>query len=108
MIPYLYTMNYHASHDGQPLIRPMYYLEPEQPEAYEVPNEYYFGTELVVCPITEPTDKAAGTACVKAWIPEGKWYDIFSGLKYDGGRMLELTGRWRIFRYWQRKVQLFR
>ena len=64
MIPYLYTMNYHASHDGQPLIRPMYYLEPEQPEAYEVPNEYYFGTELVVCPITEPTDKAAGTACV--------------------------------------------
>lgn len=90
MIPYLYTMNYHASHDGQPLIRPMYYLEPEQPEAYEVPNEYYFGTELVVCPITEPTDKAAGTAYVKAWIPEGKWYDIFSGLKYDGGRMLEL------------------
>lgn len=90
MIPYLYTMNYHASHDGQPLIRPMYYLEPEQPEAYEVPNEYYFGTELVVCLITEPTDKAAGTACVKAWIPEGKWYDIFSGLKYDGGRMLEL------------------
>lgn len=90
MIPYLYTMNYHASHDGQPLIRPMYYLEPEQPEAYEVPNEYYFGTELVVCPITEPTDKAAGTACVKAWIPEGKWYDIFSGLKYDGERMLEL------------------
>lgn len=90
MIPYLYTMNYHASHDGQPLIRPMYYLEPEQPEAYEVPNEYYFGTELVVCPITEPTDKAAGTACVKAWIPGGKWYDIFSGLKYDGGRMLEL------------------
>ena len=90
MIPYLYTMNYHASHDGPPLIRPMYYLEPEQPEAYEVPNEYYFGTELVVCPITEPTDKAAGTACVKAWIPEGKWYDIFSGLKYDGGRMLEL------------------
>lgn len=90
MIPYLYTMNYHASHDGQPLIRSMYYLEPEQPEAYEVPNEYYFGTELVVCPITEPTDKAAGTACVKAWIPEGKWYDIFSGLKYDGGRMLEL------------------
>lgn len=90
MIPYLYTMNYHASHDGQPLIRPMYYLEPEQPEAYEVPNEYYFGTELVVCPITEPTDKAAGTACVKARIPEGKWYDIFSGLKYDGGRMLEL------------------
>lgn len=90
MIPYLYTMNYHASHDGQPLIRPMYYLEPEQPEAYEVPNEYYFGTELVVCPITEPMDKATGTACVKAWIPEGKWYDIFSGLKYDGGRMLEL------------------
>ena len=90
LIPYLYTMNEQASRLGQPLVRPLYYLEPEQPEAYEAPNEYYFGTELLVCPITKPMDKAAGAAPFAAWLPAGRWYDLFSGFAYDGGRRLAL------------------
>lgn len=90
LVPYLYTMNYYASCEGQPLIRPMYYLEPERPEAYEVPNEYYFGTELIACPITKPMDKKAKAASFEAWIPAGKWFDLFSGRVYDGGRRLTL------------------
>ncbi|MGN1192228.1 MAG: TIM-barrel domain-containing protein [Dorea sp.] len=90
LIPYLYTMNYYASHDGQPLIRPMYYLEPEQRETYEVPNEYYYGTELIACPITKPMDKQAQAAEFKAWIPEGLWFDFFNGMLYHGGRTLTL------------------
>lgn len=90
LIPYLYTMNYYASRKGQPLLRPLYYLEPEQPETYEVPNEYYFGTELLVCPITKPISKHAGAASFEAWLPEGVWFDIFNGRIYDGGRKLIL------------------
>ena len=56
MVPYLYTMNRYASRDGQPLVRPMYWLEPEREETYDVPNEYYFGTELIAAPITDPAD----------------------------------------------------
>ena len=47
LVPYLYTMNRYASRDGQPLVRPMYWLEPEREETYHVPNEYYFGTCLL-------------------------------------------------------------
>lgn len=90
LVPYLYTMNYLAYSEGQPLIRPMYYLEPEQSEAYEVPNEYYFGTEMIACPITKPMDKKAKAAPFEAWIPEGKWFDIFNGMVYNGGRKLTL------------------
>lgn len=90
LIPYLYTMNRHASREGQPLVRPMYYLEPEQKEAYEVPNEYYFGTELIACPITKPVDKKAAAASFTAWLPKGIWYDIFNGRIYEGGRKLSL------------------
>ena len=90
LVPYLYTMNYYASRKGQPLIRPMYYLEPERAEAYEVPNEYYFGTQLIACPITAPMDKKAGAAAFEAWLPEGKWFDLFNGRVYDGGRKLRL------------------
>ena len=92
LVPYLYTMNRLASQEGQPLVRPMYYLEPEQPEAYEVPNEYYFGTQLIACPITRPMDKKAGAASFEAWLPAGKWFDLFNGRVYDGGRKLIL---WR-------------
>ena len=92
MIPYLYTMNRRAHVDDLPLIQPMYYMEPEQREAYEVPNEYYFGSELLVSPITEPQDKTARAAKVTTWLPEGLWADFFNGIVYHGGRLFNL---WR-------------
>lgn len=90
LIPYLYTMNRYASVDGLPLVRPLYYHHPEQPEAYGVANQYYFGTELMACPITSPVDRRTGMAEFTAWLPEGRWYDLFSGRGYDGSRSLTL------------------
>ncbi|TYA11766.1 DUF4968 domain-containing protein [Paenibacillus faecis] len=90
LVPYLYTMNRNASRNGLPLVRPLYYHEPEQPEAYEAPNQYYFGTELLVCPITGPVHRQTGVAGFKAWLPAGVWLDFFSGRRYDGGRRLTL------------------
>lgn len=90
LLPYLYTMNRYASREGLPLVRPMYYHNAERHEAYEVPNEYYFGTELIACPITQPADPKTGVAEFKAWLPEGVWIDFFNGSVYDGGRKLSL------------------
>ncbi|MBQ8813312.1 MAG: alpha-xylosidase [Lachnospiraceae bacterium] len=90
MLPYLYSMNVIAAREGQPLVRPMYYLNPEKREAYKVPNEFYFGTELLVCPITQKTDES-GMACFHAWLPEGKWIDIFNGRIYDGDRKITMV-----------------
>lgn len=92
LVPYLYTMNRRAHAEDLPLIQPMYYLEPDRKEAYEVCNEYYFGSELLVSPITEPQDKIARAGKAKTWLPEGMWADFFSGMVYQGGRMINL---WR-------------
>lgn len=92
LVPYLYTMNRFASRDDQPLIRPMYYLNPKRDEAYIVPNEYYFGTEFIVAPITEPADNKLLAAGTMVWLPEGLWFDFFTGLAYRGGRMFTM---WR-------------
>ena len=92
MIPYLYSMNRRASRENLPLIQPLYYAEPEREEAYNVPDEYYFGTELLVSPITSPMDHTAQAAKAKTWLPEGKWADFFTGTVYEGGRMVDL---WR-------------
>jgi alpha-glucosidase (family GH31 glycosyl hydrolase) len=92
LIPYLYSMNRRASREGEPLIQPLYYEEPYREEAYRIPNEYYFGTEMLCCPITTPLDKTARAASFRAWIPGGLWFDFFTGASYSGGRMLDL---WR-------------
>ena len=90
LIPYLYTANRRASFEGCPLVRPLYWEEPEQKEAYEFPNEYYFGSELLAAPITERMDLEADLAGVKAWIPDGIWFDYQNSRIYQGGKQMML------------------
>ena len=90
LIPYLYTMNKKFNKEGLPLVQPMYYHNPNNDEAYEVRNQYYFGTELIVCPITKPMNSKLGRAKVKAWLPEGTYIDMFNGLIYEGNRKINM------------------
>lgn len=78
MIPFLYSCCYRTHADGFALIEPLYYFWPECKEAYEAKEEYLFGGELLVVPVTSAALKD-GYARVKAWIPEGRWTDIFTG-----------------------------
>lgn len=86
LIPYLYTMNYLSHKESLPLIQPMYYHNPNDWNAYHVPNEYYFGTELIVAPITKPMSKELGVGKVDGWLPEGTYIDFFDGTIYEGNR----------------------
>jgi hypothetical protein len=86
LIPYLYTMNWRSHTQGETPVMPMYYVYPRCEEAYQVPTQYFFGSELIVCPITEPMDRTLMRAGVMAWLPEGLYFDLFNGLMYHGGR----------------------
>lgn len=91
LIPYLHTMNARAAEEGYPLIQPMYWEYPNRDEAYKVPNQYYFGTEMIVAPITSPQNTTTKTGKVKAWLPPGRYVDFFTGVVYDGDRFLWLN-----------------
>lgn len=90
MVPYLYTMNYRAWKDDQPLCQPMYYLAPDDFSSYQTPNQYLFGSQLLVAPVTTKRIPSVRLAKVKAWLPEGIWFDFFTGTVYEGGRKMEL------------------
>ena len=68
------------------MVQPMYYDHPDEPAAYACRNEFMFGTDLLVAPITSPADRETGLGRVRAWLPEGTWTDVFTGLTYTGGR----------------------
>lgn len=90
LLPYIYTMNYRTATEGRALAEPMYYHYPSCPEAYKVPNEYYFGSELIVAPITEPRNKKSLLAGTKVWLPKGRYTDIFTGRVYKGGKVYRM------------------
>lgn len=91
LIPYIFSMNYRCHKDGIVLCEPMYYSNPDDENAYEFPNQYMFGSELMVCPITSPQNEENGMGSVKAWIPDGEFTDIFTGQKYKGSQVLTLN-----------------
>jgi alpha-glucosidase (family GH31 glycosyl hydrolase) len=95
LLPYLYTMNVRAAIQGLPLIQPMYWGYPESEESYNVPNQYIFGTDLIVVPITTPQDPRSRRSQVLAWLPPGRHVDIFTGMVYDGDRHILLSRRLR-------------
>ena len=89
LFPYLYTMNYRSFKEQIPLMLPMYYTHPEAREAYRVKNQYCFGSELIVSPITKKADSESCLGYADVWLPEGKWIDWFNGYVYNGGKSFE-------------------
>lgn len=86
LIPYLYAEAYNYSRVGRPLIQPIYY---SYPEIYDEPiyrNEYYFGKELFIAPITNPKDPDMNRSIERIFLPKGIWYDFKTGKKYVGNK----------------------
>ena len=91
LIPYIYAMNYRSYNDGRALCEPMYYEYPELNESYEAKNEYFFGSELLVCPVTTKLDAKTKTAATKVWLPKGRWTNIFDGKIYKGNQTVYIN-----------------
>ena len=83
-------MNYRTYSKGIALCEPMYYSYPEREEAYSVRNEYFFGSELIAAPVTDPISPETNLSCAKVWLPEGRFTDIFTGRIYKGGRYYDM------------------
>ncbi len=92
LFPYIYTMNYRCHNELLPLVQPMYYSYPKCSAAYEVPNQFWFGSELMIAPITEPNGKCDRMGRVDVWLPKGDWFDFETGLHYYSkkGRKMEV------------------
>ncbi|MDR0994851.1 MAG: glycoside hydrolase family 31 protein [Tannerella sp.] len=90
LAPYIYTMARKTYDTGISLCRPMYYDYPEAKEAYstEFRDEYMFGDQLLIAPVTTPMKD--GYATVKVWLPAGNdWYEWSTGTLLKGGQTVE-------------------
>lgn len=87
LVPYIYTMARKDYDEAISLCRPMYYDYPISEEAYNFRNEYMFGDNILVAPITQPMNNRYST--LKVWLPKGKWYEWYTGTLLEGDQIIE-------------------
>jgi len=92
LIPYIYSMAWRNHVDGLPLITPMYYEHPEAEAAYRCPQQYRFGSELIAAPYTSPLDPDTRLSRQQVWLPDGDWFNFFTGDHYSGDRWITVYG----------------
>ena len=78
LFPYIYSMAHKASTTSLPLARSLSLMYEDNPEYDYVTNCYMFGDSLLVAVFD-----------MNVTLPEGKWYDYFTGKIYDGGRKIK-------------------
>jgi len=86
LVPYIYSEAFKYHKNGIPIVQPLYY---SNMEIYDDPifkNEYFFGKEFLISPITTKKDPVMNRVVHKFYLPKGTWFDFKTGKKFPGER----------------------
>lgn len=101
LMPYNYTIGYESTH-GLPMVRAMFLEFPQEQSAFTNDSQYQFlwGPHILVAPVYKEQNEKPD--CVRNGIylpnPEQVWIDMFTGVKYQGGKIWNnlTTPLWKI------------
>jgi len=79
LLPYFYTLFWEAATTGAPILRPLLYHFPNDLNTYTLYDQVLLGSSLMAAPIYRP-----GIEHRAVYIPQGTWYDWWSGECYEG------------------------
>jgi alpha-glucosidase (family GH31 glycosyl hydrolase) len=83
LVPYLTEQAARAVAAVEPLMRPLFFDAPADPEVWRHPLQWMLGDSLLVAPVT-----GEGDSTVEAYLPPGSWRDAFTGELLEGGRVV--------------------
>ncbi len=101
LLPYIYSDSWQVTDHQSTMMRALVMDFPKDKNALNINDEYMFGKEILVCPVTKPmyskivvrgndTTKVGDFSKVgsdEAYLPKGTyWIDFWSGEKYSGGQ----------------------
>ena len=84
MRPYTRQLFAAAHESGQPLVRGLFFDFPGDDEAANIADEYLFGPDLLIAPVTE-----SGVRSRKVYLPGGPettWMNLHDGNSHEGGQ----------------------
>ncbi|WP_443110653.1 glycoside hydrolase family 31 protein [Caloramator sp. mosi_1] len=83
LLPYLYDLFYQSENKGLPIMRPLFMHYMNDKNTYELNDEFLFGENILVAPILEQ-----GKNFRAVYLPEGVWYDYWTGERLEGKRLV--------------------
>ncbi len=83
LLPFLYTTLEEAHRTGVPVFRPLLLNYQDDPNTYNLDDEFMIGENLLVAPILKPDLTRR-----RVYLPAGTWYDYWTNQKYTGGTMI--------------------
>ena len=107
LLPYIYSLCGEATQASGSIMRPFVMDFPRDKKAIRVDNEYMFGRNLLVMPVTDSLytyyDTKARKGCtsvpnvakavknVKVYVPQGaKWYNFWTNEQHAGGQTVNM------------------
>lgn len=79
-VPYLYSAFVRYHQEGIPPFRALVMDYPEDPQTWAVDDQYMMGEGVLVAPVV------AGEHERDLYLPDGEWFDFWTGKKLDGKR----------------------
>ncbi|WP_457415411.1 glycoside hydrolase family 31 protein [Thermostichus sp. OS-CIW-33] len=83
LLPYLYSLFWESSQTGSPILRPLLYEFPDDPQTYEISDQAMLGSALLAAPVVRP-----GVRCRAVYLPQGTWFDWWTGQAHTGPRYI--------------------
>jgi alpha-glucosidase/alpha-D-xyloside xylohydrolase len=84
LLPYNYTLMREACDTGLPPMRALWLHYSDDEEAAKLGDEYLWGRDFLVAPIVQK-----GATSRRLYLPEGTWYDWWTGKSAAGKRWVE-------------------
>lgn len=85
LLPYLYSAYAEYYLYGIPPIRALVMDYPEDEKVRNCDTQYMFGSSMLVAPLVYEEGERKNV-----YLPQGIWYDLFTGKKYEGGNEYEI------------------
>ena len=82
-LPYWYTLAEETARTGCPLIRPLFWLSPQEETLHRQHDAFLVGSDVLVAPITTPGAKNRPIT-----LPPGEWLSFWSGDLHQGGQRI--------------------
>jgi alpha-glucosidase (family GH31 glycosyl hydrolase) len=83
LVPYLSEQLEIGIEQGLPLMRGLFFLDPQDRVAWDYPEQYLLGDDLLVAPVTRP-----GVTSWAIYLPDGDWVDVWTGEHLIGPKTL--------------------
>jgi alpha-D-xyloside xylohydrolase len=96
LLPYIYSLAGWTTQDGYTMLRALPFDFRDDPETYNIGDQFMFGPAFLVCPVMRPMVHAAGSTPLEGvaktrpvYLPgAGDWFDFRTGRRHHGGQTL--------------------